>query len=287
VARTRASDASLCAALTPGEELVRWPWRSLRDRVRGAWWRLTRPLEAGAGVTVPEEWWRTSTPQDREWLVRYAEDPNLERSRQDCAYFFGGLCFGGRYNELKELRFRHLVAEDGYGFQFRLEADEHKGGRISQSQGRRGEALDIHIPHVVAADGTSHATHCPACSFAQHLEVRRLHGGGQPGERVFVGLRSQETLNQKTATDIVKRLWSRVQHLAAEPEVEHRVGTRSIRITTATLARLEGLTLAEIADLLGHHLWSTTTGYIERHDDHAGGDLVLAVELDDDGPDGA
>ena len=73
----------------------------------------------------------------------------------------------------------------------------------------------------------------------------------------------------------MNRLWAQVSaHLDYQGRAR-RIGTRSIRVTLATIARLSGMSLAEVAEILEHRQLSTTRRYVRIHDEWAESELVL------------
>jgi hypothetical protein len=233
---------------------------------------------ATASVPAFEAWWEHADARDRAWLIANAEDRKLAQSRQDLAYFYVGLANASRHAELSRLTVGGWWrTADGYTA--RLASNEHKGGMLALSRGSRAEQLTICVPHL----DTGCAPHCPACRLEDHLEVRRrrhrAHGNDPlfvwPGRHYSPG--TAEPLSGVAARHLMNRLWAQVDaHLdrdgAGRPR---RIGTRTIRVTAATIARLRGMSLPEVADLLHHRQASTTVRYIALNAEYDEADLVL------------
>lgn len=277
-ATAREAGAVALVGTPPGEAAKSWRHRH-RERLLGAVGRLRTVAAADMNQAQLAELWEQGTRQ-RTWLVRFAENPELVRSRQDTAYFLAGMCFGGRYNELSALRFHHMTRSDETGYAFELCAHEHKGGRIAAASGKRAKPMRVEVPHILQVGTEDHPSHCPACALADHLEIRRLHGAASH-DFIFVGPKSRAKLDKNEAGRIVRRVFARTEHLVEQlDDRPRRINTRSIRITTATLARLPGLarmSLVELAELLGHQYLSTTVRYVRRNGDYEDLDLVMPI----------
>jgi hypothetical protein len=192
----------------------------------------------------------------------------------DSAWFFTSLCAGWRAAELSRLDFSHWEAArrtaTSEGYEFVLAPEDHKGGRIAIAAGRSGQSLRLFVwhtePDASAVDGTrGHPKSCPACVLERHVELRQQIDLIDPGEPLFVTLEGHRVSTSQAAR-IVERIWHRVEHLDAHASAR-RIGSRSVRITTATMAWVRGLSLADLAELLGHGRgsYSVTLGYVAAH----------------------
>jgi hypothetical protein len=254
-------------------------------RLRGAWSRTLGPNSEHLSPGIPHsstplipfrQWWERANDGQREWLIRHTEKPFLRRDVRDAAWFFVALCGGARASEMCTLLVRHQVSSTAEGHLLRLEAGEHKGGRIAITSGGAAAPLEILVPHLVLGGatnvGSEHVGHCPACLLDEHLRVLEADGRVGPDDPLFSN-RNGVALNGASSSRIVARLWVGVRHLVAEPD-GMRVNTRSLRMTTATLGSAAGLTLVELADLLHHQRLSTTIGYVHM-DPVSTGQLVM------------
>lgn len=233
---------------------------------------------ATASVPAFEAWWQQADALDRAWLIANAEDRKLAQSRQDLAYFYAGLANASRHAELSRLTVGGW-SRTPEGYTAQLASNRHKGGMLALSRGSRAEPMTICVPHL---DGGC-APHCPACRLEDHLEVRRRRHRAQDDDPLFVwpgrhyAPGAAEPLSSVAASHLMNRLWAQVDaHLdrdgAGRPR---RIGTRTIRVTAATIARLRGMSLPDVADLLHHRQASTTMRYIALNAEYDEAELVL------------
>lgn len=234
---------------------------------------------ASATASVPafEAWWGQADAQERTWLIANAEDRKLAQSRQDLAYFYTGLANASRHAELSRLTVGGWsCTSEGYTAQ--LASNEHKGGMLALSRGSRAESITIWVPHL---DGGC-APHCPACRLDDHLEVRRRRHRARDDDPLFVwpgrhySHGTAQPLSSVAAGHLMDRLWGQVAaHLDPDENRPRRIGTRTIRVTAATIARLRGMSLPDVADLLHHRQASTTMRYIALNAEYDEAELVL------------
>lgn len=215
-----------------------------------------------------DDWWEAATTADQNGLIEHVLNRHLSRDLQDLAYFYTALTFGGRYAEMSRLRIGWLTeTTDGYTGQ--IPANKHKGGLLAVRHGAKPEAIDLLVPHA-----PGHPPHCPACRLTDHLNQRRARGA-RPRDLVFLSARNT-ALPAQAATKILSRLLAAIE-TDQVPSSPRRIGTRSMRVTTATLARLKGLSIVEIAQLGHWKQLSTAERYIRVNDPVADQHLVLRM----------
>lgn len=263
--------------------LIDVPPNRVLSRVKSAASWASGDLPLRSSVQAFAEWW-AAADASRTSMLAWLENPYFERDACDLAYFYVGLGFGARHAELKRLRMRHLVPiRDGWRVQ--LPAHEHKGGKLALHHGGKGEALVHDIIHV---GEYPHPPQCPACLLQTHLTHRAQRGPLEPESHLFVSQRGRQTvvrpgenaeMSITAGAEIIRRLYGKVRaYLGPDEEGRpRRLGTRSIRVTAATLAKSEGMALAEISELIGHRQLSTTSLYLRVHDEYAESDLVLSL----------
>ena len=263
--------------LTPGA--VSFPRRRSAVSRRGlaGLARLTgqRPAGGGygAGPRLFDTWWRAASPSGREDLVESIADPDRARRVQDLAYFYTGLCFGGRFAELSRLRIGWLT-HHADGYHGVVPTHQHKGGLLAVHHGARPRELQLLIPHA-----PHHPPHCPACRLADHLD-RRHRDGARPGDQLFLTSR-RTPLGHGSATRIIGRLTAAISRDGQDKQDgqdRRRFNTRSVRVTTATLAYRMGMSLVEITELGNWRQLSTAQRYVRAHDATADADLVLPID---------
>lgn len=288
------STALARAAQIPGDgpPLVRlWP-RLLRSSgtahkamLLSAWVRATagrggqdqRRYNNAANRHACQDWWDEASPGDRAWLVRVAGDQDLVRRCSDLAYFYTGITTALRHATLRELLLDEVeVRADGLVLS--VPPTKHKSGNADLGKGKPGEWLRKAVPHM-GTDGAGCPAHCPACALLAHLEIRRRHGASGR-DLVFPPLHADASRYTTAAgTRALRRVWALAEDYLDAPqrEVEARIGTRSLRVSAATLARLGKLPLSTIQRLLDHRDPGVTELYIRIHDPYAEDDLVLTV----------
>lgn len=220
-------------------------------------------------------WWRDADAAERSTAIRLLElgEAGVQRTA-DSAWFFTSLCAGWRAAELSRLDFSHWEAArrsaTSEGYEFVLAPQSHKSGRIALAAGASGNTLRLFVWHTEtdasAVDGTrGHPESCPACLLERHVELRQQVDIVEPSDPLFVTLEGNRVSTAQQAR-IVERIWDRVEYLDAHASAR-RIGSRSVRITTATMAWARGLSLADLAELLGHGRgsYSVTLGYVAAH----------------------
>ncbi|WP_341230516.1 hypothetical protein [Nocardioides salarius] len=220
-------------------------------------------------------WWHDADGAERSAAIRLLElgEAGVQHAA-DSAWFFTAVCAGWRAAEMSRLDFSHWDAArrsaTTEGYEFVLAPQSHKSGRIALAAGQSGDPLRLFVwhtgPGATAVDGTrSHPQSCPACMLERHVELRQQIDDVDPDDPLFVTLEGNRVSTAQAAR-IVERIWERVAHLDAHA-VSRRIGSRSVRITTATMAWARGLSLADLADLLGHGRgsYSVTLGYVAAH----------------------
>lgn len=222
-----------------------------------------------------QDWWDEASPADRAWLIRVAGDKNLVQRVSDLAYFYTGITTALRHATLCALILDEVEERTG-GLVLNVPPTKHKSGNADLGAGKPGNWLRKAVPHL-GSDGADCAAHCPACALHAHLEIRRRHGASGK-EMVFPSLHA-DTARYTTAagTQALRRVWALAEEYLAHPEreLEVRIGTRSLRVSAATLARLGKLPLGTIQQLLDHRDPGVTELYIRIHDAYAEDDLVL------------
>lgn len=242
-------------------------WTSALNRLSAR--RL--PGKAAETRAAFDEWWANAPATQRDLVVRSCYDKHLARNTQDLAYLYAGLPAGSRFAEASRLRIGWLHALPD-AVLVSVPANQHKGGLLAAHHGARPRPLEIVIPHA-----DDHPPHCPACRLNDHLAIRRL--AGAPDQARLYTSRGAP-LTQPAATRIIRRLFNTVASPhetppGTRPDTSRRISTRSVRVTTATLAYLTGLSLVEITELGGWRQLSTAQRYIRHHEPRASDELVL------------
>ena len=231
--------------------------------LRAAWDRAA-PRGAAQVQTRAASWraaWAASTPTDRVWWLK-SVDSDFERRTQDVAYLLVGLQTAFRHQTMKQLTVAHpQVTPTGYVLE--VSPREHKGGLQSAAQGRRRRrTLTKYIDHL-AEEPEPCPAHCPACALGSHLVLRRRRGAAD-GDPLWVTKHGQP-LARGAANH-------RLRQLVVVGEVlvdgtQQSIGTRSLRVTAATLARQLGMTPTQIAEFVTDHAnVATAERYIRRND---------------------
>ena len=247
---------------------------ALRQHLKWAWRRAYPGSAPGVGrlptLRSVRDWWEQGSVNDRQWFLLNTVEPHLARNTQDLAILFVGVVTGHRHAELSRLTIGHVEATDT-GYCWALAPSQHKGGLLTSQSGGVGETLIRTVDHL---DGCP--TFCPACILGAHLHVRRRLGA-LAHDALFGGA---DPLGVTGTSAAVRRMWSLVSAEMPGNESEVlRISSRSLRVTAATLAREQGMSIPDISSsITGHKQFSTTTRYIRRV---AGGDqedFVLSLE---------
>lgn len=223
-----------------------------------------------------QKWWDHASPDDRAWLILNAGDREIARRRSDLAYFYGGITTALRHASWCELVLGE-VAVKPEGLVLNVPPTKHKSGNADLGQGKPGGWLHKPIAHQRDKHGC--VAHCPACAVLAHLDVRRRHGATGK-DLLFPPLHTDAArFSTGAGTNALRRVWALAEEFLGHPDraVEVRIGTRSLRVTAATLARVAKMPLWRIQQLLDHRDPGVTELYIRIHDAFADEDLVLAV----------
>lgn len=230
--------------------------------LRAAWDRAA-PRGAAPVQARAASWraaWTASNAADRVWWLKCV-DSDFERRTQDVAYLLVGLQTAFRHQTTKQLTLAHLEATPT-GYVLAVAPHEHKGGLQSAAQGGRPRTLTKFVDHL-EEDPRTCPDHCPACALGRHLELRRRRGAGMT-DPLWVTQHGRPL-----ARGAANR---RLQQLIGVAEVRgdgtpQTVGTRSLRVTAATLARQLGMSPAQIAEFVTDHAdVATAELYIRRID---------------------
>ncbi|MCZ2826018.1 MULTISPECIES: hypothetical protein [unclassified Modestobacter] len=220
--------------------------------------------------------WDGDRPEDRMWWLENL-DPWLGQRRRDLAYELCGVVNGRRHIELERLTVGklQLTGTGGYGYQV---IDEKSSDAAARQGEARPNVLARYLDHL-ADDPAACQPSCPACRMRDHLEMRRRSGAGDD-DPLFIGRRG-EALRGNGGRHAIRRLAHTVQDLdAAEDGTERNYGTRTMRVTAATLAYNEAkMEPQEIADeVTGHRSAEMAMRYVRINDPAANHDLVLPLD---------
>ncbi|MBY9074224.1 hypothetical protein K1X13_05245 [Nocardioides sp. WL0053] len=230
--------------------------------LRAAWDRATPRGSARVQVRVAS--WReafpASAPTDRVWWLRCV-DEEYERRVQDVAYLLVGIQTALRHQTMKQMSLGH-IATTTTGYVHEIAPKEHKGGLQSVAQGGRRRRLTKFVDHLERSPLTCPA-HCPACALGTHLALRRQRGATdtdpvwvtQHGRPLALGPANRRLQQLIDAPTDLCDGWTQ------------NIGTRSLRVTAATLARQMGMTPTQIAETVTDHAnVATAELYIRRVD---------------------
>lgn len=250
--------------------------------VRNAMVRIrVNPPEPRTHLRVDDirNWWEAATPNQREWLILNVESPSLARRRADLALLTVGVVTGHRHAEFRRLTVG-MVKPTTTGYTWTLAANRHKGSMIAAAKGGTPAAKTSRVDHL-ADDQRQCPPHCPACCLGDHLEVRQRTAGAGAGAPLFESTAAGKgPLGQQGASASLNRLWTLGADLVpAEESEQYRIGTRSWRVTAATLAHQSGMSTQEIAEeITGHRQQSTAARYIRRLKSYGAEDLMLGLD---------
>lgn len=246
-------------------------------RLRKAWGRAHHPDTQKSSVTLTVGQVSSeiahSSAEDRLWWLAMI-DTNLAIRRRDVAYVLVGVVAARRHAEMERLVMGDVEAT---ATGFRLDFGEDKGSSIAVSRGGRATRVIRSVDHLTD-DPRGCPPVCPACRLSDHLEVRNRAGAG-PEAPVFLSARGT-ALGIQGATDVVRRVWELVADLdAGEDDAERVIGTRTLRVTGATLARESGMSYLEIAvEVTGHRTPNAARIYVRRSYPFS---VDLTLRLDD------
>lgn len=270
----------------PGRKHTTWGALIQRDRQMLCWaWSRAHPATAGTknGQLRPVAEYRAQiaasfrTPdgaEDRRWWMACL-DGWLWLRRRDVAYALCGVITARRHIEMERLTVGH-IQDTPTGYRYTLSPHEHKSGLLALRRGRRGKTLTRRIDHL-ADDVADCTTACPACALRDHLEVR-TRGGAADGDPLFAGQHG-DVFGIGGANGTIQRLHRLVQDLdAAEDGTVRVIGTRTLRVTGATLAWQADMPPRQIADeVTGHESEHMVMLYVRRHDPFSC-DLILSLD---------
>jgi hypothetical protein len=237
-------------------------------------WDLAAP-RGGARVSGNVANWNAAfaagSPDDRTWWLKCV-DPGFETRAQGVAYLLFGVDTAFRHATMKRLTLAQMRVSPT-GFSLDVDPQQHKGGRQSSSQGGEARTLTKYINHL-GPDARDCPVFCPACALYKHLEIRRRRGGVN-GDPVWVN-RFGNQLELTRANERLRQVLARLDRAGDRPQT---IGTRSLRVTAATLARQSGMSLTEIADDVTNHVKLSTLGLYLRQVDPFSVDLTLPLDV--------
>lgn len=241
------------------------------------WLRRAWDLAAPRGlprVAASAARWRTafeaSTPEDRVWWLKCV-DRDFEERVQNVAYLLVGVQTAFRHASMKRLVLGQMQATSS-GFIVEVDPAQHKGGRQSSAQGGRPRTLIKRIDHL--APGPQQCpVFCPACALSSHLGVRRRRGGSDNGP-VWCN-RFGAQMDLAGANRRLKTVLTPLD--AGGHDRTQTIGTRSLRVSAATLARQSGMPLMEIAEDVTNHVKLATLGLYLRQVDPFSVELTLPM----------
>lgn len=288
------SRALALAAEMPGDQppLVKlWPMlirpsgSTHKSAVLNAWVRATAPRggQDPRRQNIAENrhafvsWWDDADTQTRAQLIRFAGDRELGQRTTDLAYFYTGITTALRHATLCRLTLDE-VEERTAGLVLHVPPTKHKSGNADLGQGLQGEWLHKPVAHQPDGDAGC-VDHCPACALSAYVSMRRTHGA-DGRDLLFPPLHADaDLLSRPAGTAALRRVWALAEAYLGNPdrEVDVTIGTRSLRVSAATLARVAKMPLSQIQQLLDHRDPGVTELYIRIHDPYADEDLVLTV----------
>lgn len=202
--------------------------------------RFSRRLVSAArraGVSISGAHAVTSlNPADFDALLDHC-DPSYERNVRDLAYVCAGIAGALRHISLANLDIRDVASgPDGVTATFRV------------AKLPPGEVLSLSFPHLSGGGSACTDSLCAACALDRQLTVCRRQGRT---EGPLLGTkygRVWRVMTRQNGRLRLVNLWE-PEH-AAGPK---RIATRSLRVTGATWASLEGLTISQIAEFITFH----------------------------------
>jgi hypothetical protein len=264
--------ASLMSALKINAG-IEYPLESVSDddrtRLLDAWRRANANVATDARAVESAR--QASVEQRHWWLMNL--DEQLPQRILDRAYLLVGILGGHRHATMVRLTIGHVKTTDS-GFAYEVAPLEDKGGILASRNGRLLKPQRRNVDHL--EDNTDDCpVWCPACALSDLLTMRARHGasGRSP---LWIKVGSAEQIRQEivpSANDCVARLRAM---LGDHIQDGQWIGTRSLRVTSATLARQQGMTVAQVSEHLGHYWSGSAQAYLRRFDP-LGFDLILPV----------
>lgn len=268
-----------CVTVGRGPVLIRVPRSEFPMHyaaVMGASATLFRwlPLPQGPFVAVDElrlALDRAHGVRGPEWLDHI--DKRHRRVAQVLAYLSLGFFTGHRHAELASLTVGMLQERPGGTFAYTL--NDHKGNKLAGHRG--GTQTRWHVEVVHMRENGECAPYCPACALGEHLAQRRADGA-KTADYLFVAPDGRSPFHPNAARKAVALAWHATrEHSHLNEGVAPNLGTRSLRVTAASLALDHGMSLVNIARLLHHRDISTTARYIRRFDEMSVQDFTLPL----------
>lgn len=184
---------------------------------------------------------------ERDWHLRRAQ-PRYGEMQTDLAEFLLGAVTSRRAAELNRLTLGDIsVNSDGLPQVF-VDSRE-KSCRISVRQGGQPRSKLYVLNHEHPLGGDPCGITCAACALLLQVESRQRQGAAST-ERLFTTKRGKPR-NTAVSREAVIRIWLAGVESGDAPSLENKVvGSRTLRVTAATLASESGMDLDEIADLM-------------------------------------
>lgn len=236
-------------------------------------WDLAAPRNLPRVVTSAATWrsaFDASTPLDRVWWLKCV-DRDFEERLQSVAYLLVGVQTAFRHATMRRLVLGQMQTTPS-GFLVEVASRQHKGGLQSHAQGGEARTLMKRIDHL-APDSRECPVFCPACALSKHLDVRRRRGGSDT-DPVWCN-RFGAQMDLGGANRRLKTVLTPLQ--AGGHDRAQTIGTRSLRVSAATLARRSGMPLLEIAEEVTDHAKLSTLGLYLRQVDPFSVELTLPI----------
>ncbi|MFC7723611.1 hypothetical protein ACFQW6_00740 [Nocardioides sp. GCM10028917] len=238
---------------------------SVRDSrmLRQAWDRSRPPgsSKAAASAAAWRSAWGAATAQDRIWWLM-SVDPDYFMVVQTRAYLLFGVTTAHRHATMQRLSIGHLVPTPT-GYAHTARTSEHKSGRRARGSGHPRREIHKSNDHLGEA-GTGCPPYCDACALDLHLAARRHKGAADSDPLWVTATPYGAALNRAGAARNLRAL---VANCDLDTDDKLRVGTRSLRVTAATLARRSGMSYSQIAADVTDHVKAATAEIYVRHAD--------------------
>lgn len=264
--------AGLSAALVLAGQHPR-PLFGAREQDRAAWvsaWRRAFADDLG-----PEEVWHKAAAANDDqvawWMLNL--DRGLQQRIQDRAYLLVGVLGGHRHATMARLTIGHFH-KTSTGYSYEISPHEDKGGLLAARNGARLKVLYRNVDHL-ELDPAACPVWCPACALSDHLAMR-AHHGARSESSLWVRVGTVRALLDGKPPGAARQTLRLRATLGEQVSENQWIATRSLRVTSATLAHTQGSSIAEVADHLGHYNAGSAEAYLRRTDPH-GFNLVLSV----------